>query len=137
MIYFLGTCCCAWGAILWRVGSVRIPRLGRRVEPIFIFTGRILAGTPELPIKYRFTYLVQRSSYVEAEELAQAHLATWMESRRNELGTDFQVRWIKGRVISDKPHLHESESVLQLLKVLPNQNNHMASAIDRMETAGG
>lgn len=106
-------------------------------KSIFFLTCRILVAEGEEQHKYRATYLVRRPRYVEAEEIAEQHLQEFLSQHPSEFGKTREIRWLKGRLISNHPRQDETDTTRRLLSELRKGSHEFVSAIERVDSANG
>lgn len=106
-------------------------------KAIFFLSCRIVVGEGPQQRKYRATYLVRRTRYVEAEAIAHGHLEGYLRQHRQEFEQVGEIRWLKGRLVSSQPRLEETPGTLRLLCELRKGNHEFVSAIERIDTDQG
>lgn len=123
MPYILGIALLVTFAVLaWAFAAAYNAFLAHRHKAL-VFPCRISANGVDGASKYRITVLLPVQDYVEAESKAGAHVESLLEARRDELGDQYEVKWLKTRWITAQSLREESEDVRELLKQL--QKNHL------------
>jgi hypothetical protein len=112
----------------------RLSTQGRyQADAIFYHSCRVMAGDGDQPQKYRVTMLVRAANCVEAEKIAEGQLQEILTKDSQKFGDDVSVRWLKGRLLSNRPNEDESETTLGLLRRLRRGSAAVESAVERIE----
>ncbi len=112
----------------------RLSAQGRyQPDAIFYHSCRVMVGDGDQPQKYRVTMLVRASNCVEAEQIAEGQLQEILAQDRQKFGDGASVRWLKGRLLSNRPSEDESETTLDLLRRLRRGSMAVESAVERIE----
>lgn len=112
----------------------RLSTQGRyQTDAIFYHSCRVMAGESDPPQKYRVMMLVRAPNCVEAEQIAEGQLEQILTQDRQRFGGDVSVRWLKGRLMSNRPNEDESEATLALLRRLRRGSAAVESAVERIE----
>jgi len=105
-----------------------------QTEAIFYHSCRVFVGVGERAEKYRLTMLVKSQNCVDAEKVAETHLRELLDSHPHHFGGDVAVRWLKGRLLSNRPKEDESETTLELLVRLRRGSADVESTFERIDT---
>jgi hypothetical protein len=112
----------------------RLSTRGRyQAEGIFYHSCRVMAGDGDQPKKYRVTMLVRAPNCVEAEKIAERQLQEILTKDRQKFGDEVSVRWLKGRLLSNRPNEDESETTLELLRRLRRGSTVVELAVEQIE----
>ena len=112
----------------------RLSAQGRyQPDAIFYHSCRVMATAGDQPQKFRITMLVRAPNCVEAEQIAEGQLQEILAQDPQKLGSDPSVRWLKGRLLSNRPSEDESETTLELLRRLRRGSAAVESAVERID----
>ncbi|MFO1065457.1 MAG: hypothetical protein U0892_16450 [Pirellulales bacterium] len=111
--------------------------LGRwpRSRTVLVFTCRIqvLGNSPH---GLRFHFLCSNRLYADAEHAAEDEAFRLLKDRGLKPGPDCAMKWNKGRFITQQTLKTESESVIELLKLLRSgREPHVSSLIQSSSAA--
>jgi hypothetical protein len=133
MPYILGIALIATAALLaWGLAAAYNAFLAQRHKAL-VFPCRISTNGADGATKYRITVVLPVQDYVEAESKAQAHVDSLLDSRRNEIGDHFDVKWLKTRWLTAQSLREESEEVKELLKQLQKNQLPIIAEIERID----
>lgn len=104
--------------------------LGRwlRSRTVLVFTCRIqvLGNSPH---GLRFHFICSNRLYADAEQAAEQEAFKLLKDRGLKPGPDCAMKWNKGRFITRQTLKTESESVIDLLKLLRSGREHHVSSL--------
>jgi len=103
-------------------------------DAIFYHSCRLFVGVGERAEKYRVTMLVKSQNCVDAEKVAESHLRELLDNQPHRFGGDVTIRWLKGRLLSNRPKEDESETTLELLVRLRRGSADVESTFERIDT---
>jgi len=105
-----------------------------QTDAIFYHSCRLFVGRGERAEKYRVTMLVKSQNCVDAEKVAESHLRELLNSQPHRFGDYPSIRWLKGRLLSNRPKDDESETTLELLARLRRGSADVESTFERIDT---